>query len=320
MREQAANLAAIVALSQELAGVPVSQVRQHLCEQISALTRTGVVTLYEPDGQGGLVVTGHAGDGEVTAGSGPGTHSLAGEVLVTATGRFVSSAELEARAVDELAARTGAGWAHLQPVLRDGSVVAVLAVGDRRPRSRPVAGLADFAVLLAAETATALALADLVHALDARARTDELTGLANRRTWDEELPKELARAKRSGSPIAVAILDLDHFKLYNDTFGHPAGDRLLRAVAAGWVSRLRETDLLARYGGEEFGLVLPDCDIAAAHHVLDELRLCMPDGSTCSIGVACWDGRESGEALVSRADAALYEAKRAGRDRVAGAA
>ena len=115
------------------------------------------------------------------------------------------------------------------------------------------------------------------------------------------------------------MLDLDHFKKYNDSYGHPAGDRLLRAVAAGWVTRLRETDLLARYGGEEFGVVLPGCDIDSARQVLDELRVCMPDGTTCSIGVAVWDGAESHEQLVSRADQALYDAKRGGRDRITAA-
>ena len=209
---------------------------------------------------------------------------------------------------------------YLEPVLRDGDVVAVLAIVSRVARARPTGGIGELAKLLAAEASTTLALADLVRALDARARTDELTGLPNRRTWDEELPKELARAKRGGRPIAVAMLDLDHFKKYNDGFGHPAGDRLLRAVAAGWTTRLRETDLLARYGGEEFAVVLPDCDGETARQVLDELRLCMPDGSTCSIGVAIWDGHESGEALVSRADQALYDAKRSGRDRITVAA
>ena len=174
--------------------------------------------------------------------------------------------------------------------------------------------------LLAGEAGTALALSDLVASLDALARTDQLTGLANRRTWDDELPRELARARRNGEPLSVAILDLDRFKSYNDTYGHPAGDRLLRGAAAAWTERLRTTDLLARYGGEEFAVLLPGCDTAAAAPVVEHLRAAVPDDETCSIGVATWDGDESCDALVARADAALYRAKDGGRDRVVAAA
>jgi diguanylate cyclase (GGDEF)-like protein/PAS domain S-box-containing protein len=320
MGVQAEHLAGIVALSQMLAGVPVSHVRQALCEGIREMASCDVVALYEPDGEGAALVTAQAGDAPAPDTAVEiGGDSLIAETFRNAADRFVTGNELEALAQDELVARTGMRSGYLEPILRDGSVVAVLAIISRVPRARPTGGIGELAKLLAAEAATTLALADLVRALDARARTDELTGLPNRRTWDEELPKELARAKRAGRSIAVAMLDLDHFKKYNDSFGHPAGDRLLRAVAAGWTTRLRETDLLARYGGEEFAVVLPDCDGDSARQVLDELRLCMPDGATCSIGVAVWDGRESGEALLSRADQALYEAKRSGRDRITAA-
>lgn len=320
MGVQASNLAAIVALSQMLATVPVSHVRQALCDAIQEVAQSDVVALYEPNAQGALVVTAQTGDAqpqtEPLALSSP---ALVTETLRAGVGRFLTGPELEGASEDELVARTGMRSGYIEPVLRDGAVVAVLTVVSRAPRLRAVGGVGELMKLLAAEAATTLALADLVHVLDARARTDELTGLPNRRTWDEELPRELARAKRAEAPIAVAMLDLDHFKKYNDSYGHPAGDRLLRAVAAGWVTRLRETDLLARYGGEEFGVVLPGCDIDSARQVLDELRVCMPDGTTCSIGVAVWDGAESHEQLVSRADQALYDAKRGGRDRITAA-
>lgn len=320
MAVQTQNLSAVVALSQMLATVPVAHVRQALCDSIQEVAESDVVALYEPAADGALVVSAQAGDTapqpEPVA---VGAASLVAEVLRSGSGGFLSGSALDGAADDELVLRTGMRSGHIEPVLRDGTVVAVLAVVSRSSRPRALAGLGELMKLLAAEAATTLALADLVHVLDARARTDELTGLPNRRTWDEELPRELARSKRGGKPIAVAMLDLDHFKRYNDSFGHPAGDRLLRAVAAGWGSRLRETDLLARYGGEEFGVVLPGCDLQAASQVLDELRICMPDGTTCSIGVAVWDGAESHDELVCRADQALYEAKRAGRDRIAAA-
>jgi diguanylate cyclase (GGDEF)-like protein len=146
------------------------------------------------------------------------------------------------------------------------------------------------------------------------ARTDSLTGVANRRAWDEELPRELARAARSGRPLCLALLDLDHFKAYNDQHGHQAGDRLLKAAAAAWEAKLRKTDLLARYGGEEFSLLLPDCHLESGMEIADRLRTAQPDG-TCSIGVAAWDGRESADELITRADRALYAAKAGGRNR-----
>jgi diguanylate cyclase (GGDEF)-like protein len=146
------------------------------------------------------------------------------------------------------------------------------------------------------------------------ARTDALTGVANRRAWDDELPRELARAARSGEPLCVALLDLDHFKAYNDRHGHQAGDRLLKAAATAWQGRLRKTDLLARYGGEEFAVLLPDCGLANGMEIAERLRTAQPEG-TCSLGVAAWDGQEEATALVARADRALYAAKKAGRDR-----
>ena len=146
------------------------------------------------------------------------------------------------------------------------------------------------------------------------ARTDALIGVANRRAWDDELPRELARAARSGTRVCVALLDLDHFKAYNDRHGHQAGDRLLKAAAAAWLGKLRKTDLLARYGGEEFAVLLPDCGLDNAMEIAERLRTAQPEG-TCSLGVAAWDGHEDAARLVARADRALYAAKAGGRNR-----
>jgi diguanylate cyclase (GGDEF)-like protein len=146
------------------------------------------------------------------------------------------------------------------------------------------------------------------------ARTDVLTGVANRRGWDDELSRELARGVRSGLPLCVALIDLDHFKAFNDRHGHQAGDLLLKEAAVAWQARLRKTDLLARYGGEEFAVLLPDCGLDDAMEISDRLRTAQPEG-TCSIGVAAWDTREHGTELVARADRALYAAKESGRNR-----
>jgi diguanylate cyclase (GGDEF)-like protein len=111
------------------------------------------------------------------------------------------------------------------------------------------------------------------------------------------------------------MIDFDHFKQFNDTYGHPAGDRLLKATAAAWRDQLRSGDLLARLGGEEFALLLSDCDARTATDVTERLRRSVSDNWTCSAGIAVGRPGDSAEEIIARADAALYEAKAAGRDR-----
>jgi len=159
------------------------------------------------------------------------------------------------------------------------------------------------------------------------ARTDELTGLANRRTLDEALQREIARAERRADNLSVIMADLDRFKSINDEYGHNAGDQVLAAAAAVFGSQLRRYDLAARYGGEEFVFLLPGTSSAEATIVAERVRKkveqikipACPRQVTISLGVASWCGGETAEALVARADAALYEAKTAGRNRVVAA-
>ena len=146
------------------------------------------------------------------------------------------------------------------------------------------------------------------------ALTDPLTGLANRRAWEEELRREVARARRSSHRLALVMVDLDHFKQLNDTRGHQAGDSMLAEAAASWRTAVRTTDFLARYGGDEFAMLLPDCPSEYGEAVIERIRTAIPPGCSASAGIAYWNGAESAEALLARADAALYEAKRAGRD------
>jgi diguanylate cyclase (GGDEF)-like protein len=149
------------------------------------------------------------------------------------------------------------------------------------------------------------------------ARRDALTGLPNRRALTEMLPREMARARRSRSPLCVAIVDIDHFKVYNDTYGHLAGDEVLRESAIAWDQALRAEDMIVRFGGEEFLAVLPDTDAGAAAEVVERLREATPRGQSCSAGLAAWDSLESVDDLLSRADKALYMAKAGGRDQLA---
>ena len=160
----------------------------------------------------------------------------------------------------------------------------------------------------------AVEISRLVSRLEGLARTDPLTGVPNRRVWEEELPRELERARRMGTGLCLAMIDLDNFKDYNDRHGHQAGDLVLKEAASAWRAEVRSTDLLARYGGEEFVLLLPACALDDAVEIIERLRQVTPL-VTCSIGMASWDFQESPQELVERADQALYAAKAEGRNR-----
>jgi diguanylate cyclase (GGDEF)-like protein/PAS domain S-box-containing protein len=157
---------------------------------------------------------------------------------------------------------------------------------------------------------------NLLTEVGALARSDPLTGLPNRRGLDEQLPREMARARRAESELCLGIVDIDRFKAYNDAHGHLAGDTMLRDCAVAWDSELREEDTIVRFGGEEFLVVLPDCPLEQAAEIVERLRAATPDGQTCSAGLACWDYSETAVDLVDRADSALYRAKAAGRDQL----
>ena len=152
--------------------------------------------------------------------------------------------------------------------------------------------------------------------LDSLARTDQLTRIPNRRAWDEEIAREVARSGRDRTGFCVAVLDIDHFKAFNDMRGHQEGDVLLAHSASAWLDTIRASDFIARYGGEEFAVILRRCSLQDALPIIERLRMVMTEEQTCSVGLARWDGIESAESVVRRADEALFEAKAAGRDRV----
>lgn len=147
------------------------------------------------------------------------------------------------------------------------------------------------------------------------ARTDALTGLANRRAWEELILREVARADRTQRPLCVALIDLDNFKSLNDEQGHLAGDRFLQRAASAWQHAVRRSDVLTRFGGDEFAVLLPDTDPGRAAEALERLRAATPDEVRFSAGLAPWRPGDRGDDLVARADAALYEAKGLGKGR-----
>lgn len=162
------------------------------------------------------------------------------------------------------------------------------------------------------------------RALDLQARTDALTGLLNRRGFETQMAFAVALARRSSRPLSLITVDVDHFKRVNDTYGHEAGDEVLRRLARTLESRLRGSDVVARLGGEEFVALLPDTDLNGAQSIAQALVAAMAEQQdpvvgtiTVSAGVATMRGAEdNGAAMLRRGDAALYEAKGQGRNRV----
>ncbi|MCB0869621.1 MAG: GGDEF domain-containing protein [Solirubrobacterales bacterium] len=208
---------------------------------------------------------------------------------------------------------TAEGEVGLNPVWRQDLVLAVMAtvlgvvIQDLVTRMRRERNLAE----------------ERGRIIEELALTDPLTGIDNRRGWERAIQRSVGQARRHSQPLSLAMLDLDHFKKYNDAHGHQAGDDFLRRIALNWEEMTRIEDHIARYGGEEFVVTLPNTDLEGARVIVDRLRASLPqepEGDsgrpiTCSAGIAEWNGSETVRELVGRADQALYAAKDAGRDR-----
>jgi diguanylate cyclase (GGDEF)-like protein/PAS domain S-box-containing protein len=200
---------------------------------------------------------------------------------------------------------------------KDGSLVAVsLTISPVHDAAGAIVGASTVARDISRHKELELKREEMLAESRRQALTDPLTGLANRRSWDRELRQALSRASHDGRPVCVALIDLDHFKRYNDRHGHLAGDQLLREAAETWKGLLREDDLIARYGGEEFAILLPDCQASDAEVIVERLRRSTPLAESSSAGVTDWCPGDSVDDVIARADAALYRAKRQGRDRL----
>jgi diguanylate cyclase (GGDEF)-like protein len=201
--------------------------------------------------------------------------------------------------------------------------VPKLGSGKAAPTSAPVRGGAGIDFITAPLAVLALIILPIVYLrargriksiqaqaaeLEALAGTDPVTGVANRSAWDADLPRELARAQRDAGPLCVAIVGIDQFTTFMASHSRAEADALLRQAASEWRSSLRVTDLLARFRPDEFAVVLPGCDVAQAEEVIDRLCDATPGGQTCSAGITAWDGQETSQSLVLRAEGAFNHA------------
>ena len=216
------------------------------------------------------------------------------------------------------------------PLIAQGETLGVFHLRPGPPAEAHIPALAagkdQLALTVAEDLALALANLRLRETLRSQAIRDPLTGLFNRRYLEETMERELHRVKRQGLPLGVVMMDLDHFKQYNDTFGHSAGDELLSALGSLLTSHIRGEDIACRYGGEEFLLILPGASLEIALKRAESLRLAVKEmhqhypglkPTSLSLGVAVYpDHGNTGLQLIQSADAALYRAKKAGRDRV----
>ncbi len=310
----------LLELSRKLALAP--DARGELCKAVTELTDATAVLLWEPSPTGSqLVLTAQYGAElmPLTLALSVGASAEA-DAFAKVTPCFIATVDSRRRLNLDVLAETRARSFVLEPVIGERGVLGLLEVAWRHeaelvPRSAP-----DLIRALAIDAAAAIQRANKTEYLATEARTDALTGLPNRRAWDEELPSELARARRLRYPVCVAIADLNHFKRVNDRDGHPAGDHLLRALAVAWQAELRDIDLLARVGGDEFALLLPGCKPRQTVEVAQRLHARTPAPVTASIGVAAWNGSETAIDLVVRADEALYRAKHARKPTVVAAA
>src|SRR5919199_316095 len=214
------------------------------------------------------------------------------------------------------------------PMMVEGTVLGLLYLSSLE-RGRLSEAKQKLAVTVAEHLTLAISNLKLRETLKHESIHDPLTGLFNRRYMEESLKREIYRARRQGQPVGVIMIDIDHFKQFNDSFGHEAGDRVLQELASFLQSNIRSSDIACRYGGEELLLILPDADLAVTRQRAEHLRegvkhLQVPyhhqtlDTITISLGVACFPEQGlTGETVIQAADRALYQAKRLGRDRVA---
>ena len=286
--------------------------RRAVCRAACEMAGAPVAFLLEPSGRD-FVSTAISGVDMAPVTIQPRAETT-GRAFTARESYFVADARTHPALAQPLVDATSARSALFEPVLRDGQVSGVLIVIWQVPLERIPDAAAGMLRLLAAQAAVAIEHAGLRARVSTLTLTDTLTGVATRRVFEDELPRELARARRKDFSVSIAMLDLDHLGAFNMLRGEGEGDRLIKETAALWRNELREVDLLARLEGGRFAIVLPDCGLGEAVDVLDRVRAATPRDQTASAGVARWDGEEPSELLQLRGDEALTAAKQAGRD------
>jgi diguanylate cyclase (GGDEF)-like protein len=310
LRDHARGMGAIGRVVRALAGVEDARVA--VCRAACEMAGAPVAFLLEPSGRE-FVSTAMSGVdiAPVTIQPRPET---TGRAFTARESYFVSDARSHPALAQPLVEATGARSALFEPVLRDGQVSGVLIVIWQLPIESLPEGASGMLRLLASQAAVAIEHAGLRARMETLTLTDELTGVATRRVFEEELPRELARARRNDYPVSIAMLDLDHLGAFNMLRGEREGDRLIKEAAALWRGELREVDVMARLEGGSFAVILPNCGLGEAAEVMDRVRAATPRGQTGSAGVARWDTEEPSELLQARCKEALDAAKAAGRN------
>ena len=311
LRDQARGMGSVGKVARALAAG--EDARTAVCEAACDVAAAPVAFLLEPSGRD-FVSTAMAGIELSPVTIQPREHAGPGRAFTSKDTYFVADASDHPALAAPLVEATRAKSAVFEPVLRDGIVAGVLIVIWQAPLEALPDAPAGVLRLLAAQAAVAIEHANLHSRVAAMALTDAHTGLMTRRAWDEELPRELARARRADAPLTAALVDIDHMSAFNMLRGEREGDMLIKETAARWRNELREVDILARLDGTEFAIVLPNCGLGEACDVLDRVRAATPRGQTASAGVARWDGEEPGELLMARVADALAAAKSAGRN------
>ena len=312
LRDQARGMAAVGQVAKALAAG--QDARTAVCEAACEVAGAPVAFLLEPSGRE-FTSTAMSGAEIAPVTIQPrGDAAGSGRAFTAKETYFVADARTHPALAEPLVEATDARSAVFEPVLRDGVVAGVLIVIWRVPLEALPDAPGGVLRLLASQAAIAIEHAALRARLESMSFTDPLTGLATRRMWDEELPRELARTRRSETPLAIAVLDVDHMSAFNMLRGEREGDRLIKECGSRWRGELREVDFLARLDGTEFAIVLPGCGLGEACEVMDRVRDATPRGQTASAGVGRWDGEEPAELFLARCQDALAAAKSAGRN------
>jgi diguanylate cyclase (GGDEF)-like protein len=306
LRDHARGIGALGRVMRALAAG--DEARPVVCRAACELASAPVALLLEPAGRE-LVSTAMSGVDMAPFAIQP-RPEISGRAFTARASCFVADARAHPALAEPLVDATAARSALFEPALRDAQVCGVLIVIWRVTTASVPDATAGMLRLLAGQAAVAIEQSALRARMETLALTDPVSGVATRRVFEEELPRELARARRDEHPVSVALLELDD----PESLRLQHGDRLIKYAAALWRSELREVDVLARLDDGRFAVVLPNCGLGEAVEVIDRLRAVTPRGETASAGAARWDGEEPPELLQARCDDALAAAKAAGGD------